>query len=310
METIAGLGLRRVLELLETSGVAFNSGPFNISVQSDIPSIADHLFTLYSGYPLVDDSGFIDFYISLDASTGLRRYIRPQVIFSHDGFTPFTPLPLNQAPAQFEWGLNWCVASHAHQFMIIHSAVLEKDGFSIIMPGAPGSGKSTLCAALVVNGWRLLSDEMALLSLDDMLLQPVPRPVSLKNRSIDIIRSYAPDFYFGKTIHGTTKGDIRHMKVPQSSIQQQDKKPPVSICIFPRYQIEVRPGWELKDKASSCMLLIQNIFNFNILGKQGFQAVTDLIEQINSYAIFYPGLDQAVKLIDRIVAEETSNGSS
>jgi predicted ATPase len=30
----------------------------------------------------------------------------------------------------------------------------------VILPAPPGSGKSTLCAALVTRGWRLLSDEL------------------------------------------------------------------------------------------------------------------------------------------------------
>ena len=71
-----------------------------------------------------------------------------------------------QGFAMFEWGLNWVVANHAHQFAIVHAAAVEKDGRGFIFPGAPGSGKSTLCAALVSRGWRLLSDEMAMISLD------------------------------------------------------------------------------------------------------------------------------------------------
>jgi predicted ATPase len=33
--------------------------------------------------------------------------------------------------------------------------VVERDGHALILPAMPGSGKSTLTAALVQRGWRL-----------------------------------------------------------------------------------------------------------------------------------------------------------
>jgi hypothetical protein len=41
--------------------------------------------------------------------------------------------------------------------------VLERGGRALLLPAPSGSGKSTLCAGLAFNGWRLLSDELALL---------------------------------------------------------------------------------------------------------------------------------------------------
>jgi HprK-related kinase A len=80
-----------------------------------------------------------------------------------------------------EWGMNWCIASHMHYYLMLHAAVLERDGHALIMPGDPGAGKSTLTAALMLDGWRLLSDEIALIDRNDGLLYGLARPVSLKN---------------------------------------------------------------------------------------------------------------------------------
>lgn len=79
----------------------------------------------------------------------------------------------------FEWGLNWVVAQNAHQFLVIHAAVVERHGRALIFPGAPGSGKSTLCAALLSRGWRLLSDEMALISRQNGEVTPFFRVLSV-----------------------------------------------------------------------------------------------------------------------------------
>ena len=124
----------------------------------------------------------------------------------------------------FEWVLNWCVSSHAHRYLCIHAAVIEKDGHAAILPAPPGSGKSTLCAALVSKGWRLLSDELTLVRLDSGELVPLPRPISLKNASIDIIRRYAPGSVFSPVVDDTVKGSIAHLKAPAASIARAGER--------------------------------------------------------------------------------------
>jgi HprK-related kinase A len=285
---------------IASSGFRYRVGPFHIQLKSSIPSVAAHLCQHYSEYPKLDNSAFIDFYISVDSPVSLRRIIKPQVIFSLDDYQPFTPLPLAQAAAQFEWGLNWCIAGSAHQYLIIHSAVVEKNGVSIIMPGQPGSGKSTLCAALLFKGWRLLSDEMTLVSLTDLTIQPVPRPVSLKNQSIDIIRNFDSNAKFGPIIEGTSKGDVSHMEAPIPSIQQQDKTANCNIVVLPKYNATEKSYIRPKQKAEACMALIENAFNFNILQDQGFEAVTDIIDRTESYEIGYQNLAQAIDAIEQI----------
>ena len=67
------------------------------------------------------------------------------------------------------------------------------------MIGLPGSGKSTLAAGLVYRGgWRLLSDELALLSLGDGAVSALPKPISLKNESIAIMKRFAPGASFSR----------------------------------------------------------------------------------------------------------------
>lgn len=85
------------------------------------------------------------------------------------------------------------------------------------MPAPPGSGKSTLCAALVNSGWRLLSDELTLVRLDG-LLGLVPRPISLKIESIDFIRGFARNTILGIPLEGILTGTVAHVKAPADSV--------------------------------------------------------------------------------------------
>jgi hypothetical protein len=83
---------------------------------------------------------------------------------------------------------------------------------------------------LVLSGWRLLSDELTLIDRKTGLIQPLPRPVSLKNQSIDVIRQFSPDTYINRASHDTVKGAMAHMRPPRDSVRRQHEtaRPPPS----------------------------------------------------------------------------------
>jgi HprK-related kinase A len=181
---------------------------------------------------------------STSASTarqGPRRWLYPQVNFHHDGQAPFKPLPADQAFALLEWGMNWCIATRAHHYLLLHAAVLERHGKAVILPGEPGAGKSTLTAALMLSGWRLLSDEMTMVDRDDGLIVPLARPVSLKNRSIEIIRAFDREAVFGDVAHDTHKGTVSHLRPSADSVQRMGEKARAAHIVFPRWEAGARP---------------------------------------------------------------------
>ncbi|MGB4498089.1 MAG: HprK-related kinase A [Methylococcaceae bacterium] len=281
----------------------FQTGIFRVQLKSSLPSMQLHFEQLYQHYSKTNSINFIDYHVSVSSVSGYRRWLKPQIQFSFDGYEPFSPFPIHQAPAFFEWGLNWCIANNAHQYLIIHAAIVEKNGVGILLPGTPGSGKSTLCAALVCEGWRLLSDEMALLSVEDELIYPAPRPVSLKNQSIQIIKQFSPEAVFGDIIPDTTKGDIAYMRAPESSVLAQSIPVKPAFLVFPHYRAENEPELTPLAKSRAFMTLAENAFNFNILGAMGFEAMTGLIDKVECYDFSYPDLATALNGINEIVTK-------
>lgn len=217
-----------------------------------------------------------------------------------DGERPFLPLPYNQSFPLFEWGLNWCVSTNLHRWVIVHSAVVERNGRAAILPAPPGSGKSTLCAALVSRGWRLLSDELAMIDPDSLLLQPFPRPISLKNQSIDLMRAFASPEVIGPVFADTHKGDIAHMKVPERSRLHQSDCVPAAWLIFPRY----RPGSALRTerlgRARTVVELAANSFNQDRLGETGFRTLASTAARSECIRMEYSALDDAISFFDRL----------
>lgn len=297
---ISSLSSAQLGRQLSEPGLAIHTGPFVISLHSSIDSIVHGVELLYGDFSIAAADEFIDFRLELFPSGGLRRWIKPQVQFSFDGLQPFVPLPLNHAFPMFEWALNWCVAKHAHQYLIIHAAVLERHGRALIMPGPPGAGKSTLCAVLANRGWRLLTDELALVSLADGMLVPLPRPVSLKNESINIVRHYAPRAVFGELFLDTKKGTVAHMRPALESVQRAHETVRPGWIVMPRYLPGSATSLRPASKGEFGLNLANNSFNYSILHLEGFEALSTLIERSDCYNFCYSDLESAVELFNQL----------
>lgn len=277
------------------NGLKIRVGPFAFEIKSSIAFLAQEIYKIYAHYEVLDDETFIDFHITMSQPNSHRRWLWPQVNFFLDRRQPFKPLPLNQAYAMLEWGMNWCIANHAHHYLILHSAVVEKNGISVILPAPPGSGKSTLCAALVGKGWRLFSDELALIHLKSGELHPSTRPINLKNNSIDIIKDFIPESVNSVTAKDTHKGTVSLFKPPNKSVEQIDIYASPRFVIYPQYVAKSPEVFSAMDKAQAFSELIDNSFNYHELGYQGFKAMTQLIKSVDCYSYQYSQLDDAIK---------------
>lgn len=291
----------KTLQVKLRSGVIIQIGEFSIKLKSHDYKVADALASLYNPQQfLPDDKIFIDFHIDIRSPSLLRRFIRPQTEFILDGKSPFKPLPKTEAFPLFEWGLNWCIATHAHHYFMLHSAVLEKNGKGLILPAPPGSGKSTLCAELAFKGWRLLSDEFALISHDAKHLTPLVRPISLKNQSIDIIQGRNSDVTIGSIVHNTSKGTVAHVKPKQDWLTRQFETANPAWIIFPQY----KAGSDLKvtrlSQSDAFMQIVSNSFNYAELGIQGFNSAISLAKKCQAFQLTYSSLDEALEFFNNL----------
>ena len=296
---------------LKKDGIWFQTGIFSICLKTTITPVVQEVRSLYVDYPLIDSASFADFHISLDHPQNLRRWFKPQVLFLFDGKAPFQPMPADQAFPILEWGLNWCVSTQANDYLIIHAAVIEKQGYTAILPAPPGSGKSTLCAALVCRGWRLLSDELALIRMDDGKIVPLPRPISLKNASIDIIKDYEPTSTFSRKVTDTIKGTVAHMKPPTESVLRAFESAQAAWVVFPKYQSGETTRLEPLSRSRAFIKIADNSFNYSLAGKKGFEVLSGVINHCKCYEFTYSDLDDAVKTFSMLPlpASETSHDS-
>lgn len=284
------------------SGVRLQTGPFVFHLQTPIPSLVEDVQFLYGDFPVEGEDGVADFHVRIAPPFGLRRWVRPQAIFSLDGDVPFEPFPLDLALPMLEWSLNWCVATHAFQYVMVHAAVVERGGRAIVLPGEPGAGKSTLCAAMIHRGWRLLSDEFALLRAGGRLV-PWPRPVSLKGASIDVIRAFAPEVSISRPVPDTVKGTIAHMRPPTASARRAGETAAPAVVVFPRYRAGAATTLTPLPRSGAFFKLADQSHNYAVLGTQGFETLAGIIDTCEAFDFTYSDLEEAVRLLASLVPE-------
>lgn len=288
------------MQRLAGTGILLQTGPFTVRVKSEIEDFAQLLRHFYVHFPVVAEPTIADFHVHLTTRGGIRRRWRPQVLFLLDGQEVFLPYPLSHGFPLFEWGLNWSIATQAHQYLLLHSAAVERSGRVLLLPAWPGSGKSTLCAALINRGWRLFSDEFGLVRADDGHLVPLPRPMPLKNRSINVIRDYAPDADLGPPFHGTRKGTVAHLGSSACCVEQAAVTAPPGWLVFPRYLPGAALRLEPIFKPQAFIKLANNSFNYQLLGLRGFRGVTRLVRDCDCYVLSYSNLDEAIVALNRL----------
>ena len=285
---------------LQSTGLSLKTGPFVYNVRTPINHLASSLATLYADTPLASDADFIDFHVRVKLSRGPRRLYRVQSEFDLDGAVPFKPLPGQQALAMLEWGMNWCIYNHAHYLLIMHGAVLERNGNAIILPAPSGSGKSTLCAGMMHRGWRLLSDELILINPDNGLVLPLCRPVSLKNQSISVIKAFTPDSAMTTPIADTNKGTVALMRPAAESVARAHEPAPIRWAIFPRYIPGSATQLTGVAKADTFMALVDNAFNYSLLAERGFETLAAVVDGLDGYRLEYSDMEHAIATLNQL----------
>lgn len=303
-EKLGNFAPERSIGALFGRGLIIDLGPLLARVRLSNRLVAQQFVSLYQAFPGSTTEGFAH----LDVKVGRRKWpaglFKPQARFISEGREPFVPLPEAHALPLIEWGLNWTIATQAPNFLVIHAAVVALNDRAIILPGNPGAGKSTLCAALVAHGWRLLSDEFALIHPDTLQIHPIPRPISLKNASIDIIRARWPNAWYSPPVLDTSKGTVSLFRPPEDSVQSMKATASASCVVFPRYAADTSLSIERIPRARALARLAEHVVNFTELPRKHFGVLDRLFLTCQASDLAYSDLDDAIHLLGTIVLQD------
>lgn len=299
---LGDLPTHKLASELASRGVVLDLGAARARVMSDVTELAASVKVVYGNYPQVDPDRFCDASIQVYRVRGIRRLMRPQIEFVTESDSPFIPFPADTHLPLMEWGLNHALAERLSHYLLLHAGTLARGRSGILLPATPGAGKSTLTAALMIHGYRLLSDEFGVVSMTSGQLHPMVRPVALKNESIDVIRRIAPQATFGPSFPKTRKGTVAHLAPSRASIENRDETATPRVVAFPRYQQGAPVALERVDPGAAFNKLALNSFNYEYLGPGAFDAVSLLVTTCEFWRVTYGDLADAISAIDELLS--------
>lgn len=120
-------------------------------------------------------------------------------------------------------------------FLDIHAGVVSDGERCLLLPAAPGSGKSTLTAALAHAGFEFFSDEVALLEDDTLDVLPVPLALCVKDAGIDALAQHFPRL---RALPVHRRGDgkrVVYLPPAREQRPRDERARRVHALVFPQY---------------------------------------------------------------------------
>lgn len=193
-------------------------------------------------------------------------------------------------------GLVWHIAVAQHEFFLdIHAGVVGDGRCCYLLPAAPGSGKSTLTAALVRRGFEYFSDEVALLRRDSLHVEPVPLAICVKHTGVDALGADYPHLQ-GLDLH--LRGDgkqVRYLPPPRGTIPPRGTARPVGAIVFPHYRPDGPTRLERMGKLAALESLMRECLIVDTrLDPANVTALLGWLESTPCYNLAVADLDRAV----------------
>jgi len=126
-----------------------------------------------------------------------------------------------------------------------------------------------------------------------------PRPISLKNRSIDIVAAFE-GVTVGERYVDTRKGTVSHASVPAASIRDAEKPARCRWVVFPKFVSGSAGHVDEICRAEAFALISEQSFNRERMGESGFRALCSMLDACRCYAIEYGDTRTALDLVGRI----------
>lgn len=178
----------------------------------------------------------------------------------------------------------------------LHAAALEYDGNAFILTGQTGAGKSTLTWALVNNNFGYMSDEMAPLDIQTMMVDPFPHALCLKTEP-------AAPYTFPATVLTTERAS--HIPASNTNIKLVTQPLPLKAIFFIQYDNNfAMPSYRRLDKPEAALRLYTNTLNALAHENAGLIAATTVVSKTECYELKTADLSASCALVKQCLSTE------
>lgn len=203
---------------------------------------------------------------------------------------------LGLAVAHLLWTLNRQAVACSPRHVRVHAAAAEHHGAAILLPGAPGAGKTTLVAGLVARGLGYLGDEVAAIDPRTLCVRAYPKPLTVKAGSQALLAHLEPPDALAELVPGTWHVDprrIRHDAVGSAA--------PARWVIAPEYRRGAATELVPITAGEAVVLLARHAFELPDLGRHGLAALAAVAMGSSCHRLVMGDLDAASDLVQGLL---------
>ena len=197
-------------------------------------------------------------------------------------------------------GLVWQAAVNGYDYLLnIHAGVVSDGETCFLLPGAQGSGKTTLTATLVHSGFEYFSDEVALLEAESFHVRPVPLCFCVKSTGWDGFAGLFPDIDTRPTHHRMDGKLVRYLPPPAAALPASlNVQRPVSAVIFPRYSPDAETALQPVRKVEALHRLMDECVAMPAdLTPETVARMVEWMRGIDCYELPMSSLDAAIEAV-------------
>lgn len=197
-------------------------------------------------------------------------------------------------PFEFISFIEWIIIDTALEKMEgyyqIHGGAVVKNDRGLILPAAPGSGKTTLSVALTMNGFKCLSDDVVLIDADSLKLNPFSRNIFITEEKKAVFDRYGIGLPLRKSEWMEYGGwdFIFHPEAIQTT---------VDFIIFPKYNPAQKTELRRISKGKAIFEIIKESFNIHKFRDRGVDIVHRLVKNAECFQLTVNDMNEAVEII-------------
>jgi hypothetical protein len=178
--------------------------------------------------------------------------------------------------------------------LALHSAAVFLGPHCMLLAGVPGSGKSTLTAALLASGFGYCADDTVLLTRPPIRVRGIPLRVGLKPGSWAVVNELWPELEDASAYDRADGKRVRYL-LPRQAIRpdfSQDARV-ADILVFPRYEAGRDTSLRGIRRAEALVKLTEAGYDAPRLNRETVAALVDWMAGIDCYELHYGDLREA-----------------
>lgn len=187
---------------------------------------------------------------------------------------------LEETPAVLRACLVRLTTRNVPHLLAIHAAALGRDDGCLLVPAHGGRGKTTLAAALCKAGWRYLSDDVTLVTVDGRAV-PVPTPLAIKSGSGRLLQRLYPELADQPRGRLPNRRIVRHLSPPPDQVVSTPL--PIRWLVFPVRVPERTAPTPLGTAAAIARLLEVCLSAPRLLTRSDVDALTTWMANVRSF---------------------------